>query len=239
MIVTAIPVEGALLPAVNASHYSELFLGWRAQIRIHFAREFPACATGGLRSAGCQKELLWGLPRMSHLESRPMTRVEYLAFFADAPADAVCVAEASPMYLYSSEAPQQIAALNADARIVIVLRDPVQLVRSMHMQNVESRIEPFFDLESALAAESLRSAGVPVPRRQQHTTHAYLRYTAIGTYAPQLQRYFAVFPRRQIHVMIFERLLSAQQEELSRLLEFLRPLPVDGGELRYHSKIQP
>jgi len=54
-----------------------------------------------------------------------------------------------------------------------------------------------------------------------------LRYTAIASYAPQLQRYFAVFPRRQIHVMIFERLLAAQQEKLSRLLEFL-DLPADG-----------
>jgi hypothetical protein len=156
-----------------------------------------------------------------------MTRAEYLAFFADAPADAVCVAEASPMYLYSTEAPRRIAALNADARIVIVLRDPVQLVRSMHMQNVESRIEPFFELEAALGAEALRTAGIPVPRRQQHTTHAFLRYTAVASYAPQLQRYFAVFPRRQIHVMIFERLLAAQQEELSRLLKFLE-LPAAG-----------
>ncbi len=159
-----------------------------------------------------------------------MNRAEYLAFFSEAPADAVCVAEASPMYLYSSEAPQQIAALNAGARIVIVLRDPVQLVRSMHTQNVESRIEPFFELELALGAESLRAAGIPVPRRQQHTTHAFLRYTAIASYAPQLQRYFAVFPRRQIHVMIFERLLVAQQQELTRLLQFLE-LPTD-GELR-------
>src|SRR5450432_898419 len=142
-----------------------------------------------------KKELCWLAPDV-FVESQRMTRADYLAFFAEAPADAVCIAEASPMYLYSSEAPRQIAALNPDARIVIVLRDPVQLVRSMHMQNVESRIEPFFELESALGAESLRTAGIPVPRRQVHTTHAYLRYTAIGSYAPQLRRYLALFPRR-------------------------------------------
>jgi hypothetical protein len=188
-----------------------------------FLRERP----GGF--VPTKKELCWLAPDV-YVENKLMTRAEYLAFFAEAPEEAVCVAEASPMYLYSSEAPRQIAALNADARIVIVLRDPVQLVRSMHRQNVESRIEPFFELESALGAESLRTAGIPVPRHQKHTTHAFLRYTAIGSYAPQLQRYFAVFPRQQIHVMIFERLLSAQQEELSRLLAFLG-LGVD-GELR-------
>jgi hypothetical protein len=176
-----------------------------------------------------QKEL-YGLAPDVYRDGPRMTRAEYLAFFAEVPPDAVCVAEASPMYLYSSEAPRQIAALNADARIVVVLRDPVQLVRSLHMQNVESRIEPFFELEVALGAQSLRAAGIPVPRRQQHTTHAFLHYTAVASYAPQLRRYFAVFPRRQIHVMIFERLVAAQQDELSRLLEFLG-LPAD-GELR-------
>jgi hypothetical protein len=176
------------------------------------------------------KKELYGLAPDVYGEGKPMTRAEYLAFFADAPSNAVCIAEASPMYLYSTEAPRQIAALNADARIVVVLRDPVQLVRSLHMQNVESRIEPFFELEVALGAEALRAKGIPVPRRQQHTTHAFLHYAAIASYAPQLQRYFAIFPRRQIHVMIFERLLAAQQDELSRLLEFLE-LPAH-GELR-------
>jgi hypothetical protein len=177
-----------------------------------------------------ERKELRGLAPDIYDESRGMTRAEYLEFFAGAPADTACVADASPLYLYSSDAPGQIAALNAGARIVIVLRDPVQLVRSLHMQNVKDRIEPFFEIELAIGAEPLRTAGVPVPASKSHTTHAYLRYAAIATYAPQLRRYFATFPRSQIHIMIFERLLAAQQEELARLLQFLE-LPTL-GELR-------
>jgi hypothetical protein len=171
---------------------------------------------------------LRGLAPDVYDESRGMTRAQYLAHFAEAPSDVACVAEASPLYLYSSEAPGQIAALNANAKIVVVLRDPVQLVRSLHMQNVKDRIEPIFELELALGAEQLRTAGVSVPSNKSHTTHAYLHYAAIATYAPQLKRYLAAFPRRQIHVIIFERLLAAPEEELSRLLDFLE-LPVHGS----------
>jgi hypothetical protein len=189
-----------------------------------FLREHPAAFVPELKE-------LRGLAPDVYPESIDLSKEGYLAHFAGAPASARCIAEASPLYLYSSQAPQRIVDLNPEARIVIVLRDPVQLVRSLHMQNVKDRVEPFFELELALGAEPLRAAGIAVPRNHPHTTHAFLHYCKIASYAPQLRRYFAVFPRQQVHVVIFERLLKFPQRELSRLLEFLG-LAVPEGDLR-------
>ncbi len=56
---------------------------------------------------------------------------EYEALFAAAPPHAL-LGEASVFYLYSKVAIGQIMAHNVNARIIVMLRNPVEATRSMH-----------------------------------------------------------------------------------------------------------
>ncbi len=56
----------------------------------------------------------------------------YRALFAEVPHGALA-AEASTSYLWSAEAPERIAAVNPDARIVILLRDPIERAWAHHL----------------------------------------------------------------------------------------------------------
>ena len=65
---------------------------------------------------------------------------EYLALFADAAPDRL-VGEASPSYLRSREAASAIAALQPNARIIALFREPASFVRSLHLHLLEEGVE--------------------------------------------------------------------------------------------------
>lgn len=59
----------------------------------------------------------------------------YRAFFSDAPAGAL-TGEISAWYVYSEEAVPQIMQLFPEAKIVVILRNPVEMARSLHGQHI-------------------------------------------------------------------------------------------------------
>ena len=72
---------------------------------------------------------------------------EYLALFEEASADHVAVGEASVWYMYSKVAVKNILKFNPDAKFIIMLRNPVDLVYSMHAQSLNSVDENVKDFE--------------------------------------------------------------------------------------------
>jgi hypothetical protein len=85
-------------------------------------------------------------------EGTPRTLAEYAALFSDARPDQR-VGEASAQYLWSRTAAGAIAAVQPEARIIAILREPAAFLRSLHLQFVETYVE----------TQSLRS-GVRGPR---------------------------------------------------------------------------
>jgi hypothetical protein len=72
-------------------------------------------------------------------EGTPRTLAEYVALFEDARPDQR-VGEASPLYLWSRTAAARIAAAQPQARIIVILREPASLLRSLHLQFVETYV---------------------------------------------------------------------------------------------------
>ncbi len=65
------------------------------------------------------------------------TEAQYLALFDDR--SRTVVAEATPAYLYSTVAASRIHAFNPGARILVMVRDPVELLHSLHAKMVSVR----------------------------------------------------------------------------------------------------
>jgi hypothetical protein len=131
---------------------------------------------------------------------------EYLALFDAARPGQVC-GEATAKYLVSPTAAAELAALNPAARIVAILREPADFVRSLHLHRVRWGTEPALRLRDALAAEPGR------PPLGRYST--YIRYVE------QIERYRAVFPAEQVLVLVYDDYRRDNIETLRRVFGFL------------------
>lgn len=128
--------------------------------------------------------------------------------------------EASTSYLYSSEAANNIYQHNSEAKIIVMLRNPIDFMHSLHMQYVNETVENENDFKKALKLEQYRQKGLvdPPPRTRCPSFHYYLHR---AQYSEQLKRYFDIFPKKQILVLITEEFQSDNVEAYENVLEFL------------------
>lgn len=154
-------------------------------------------------------------------EGTPRTLEEYRDWFKDA-RPGQRVGEASALYLWSRTAAGAIGRVRPDARIIAILREPASLLRSLHLQFVETYIEPELDFAKALALEEERRAGRSIPR-SSYWPQALL-YSEHVHYAEQLQRYLDVFPPERVLVLIYD---DFRDDNLRTVREVLRFLEVD------------
>jgi hypothetical protein len=126
------------------------------------------------------------------------------------------IGDASPAYLPSPVAAERIRAAVPDARIVAVLRDPVERAYSHFLDNVGSGWEPETDFERVLDL------------REQRRAERWWRkwdYVDNGLYAAQLERYFEAFDRDRIRIYLHDELRADAHGLLTDLLTFLEVDP--------------
>ncbi|PLS87415.1 MAG: sulfotransferase [Actinobacteria bacterium] len=111
--------------------------------------------------------------------------------------DEKVVGEASPLYLYSEKAPARIKHHVPEARLIAVLRDPVERAYSQFLHKVRDGKEPLADFARAIEAEEGR-----VKENWAYGWH----YKRRGFYYRQLSRYYAMFGPEQIRVYLYEDL---------------------------------
>jgi hypothetical protein len=148
---------------------------------------------------------------------RPTTD-EYLSCFAGAD-QARRIGEASAGYLYSDNAPAEILDFNRAADIVIMLREPIEMLRSYHAQALYMGFEDIEDFESALAAEADRARGRRIPPGS--TAPSWLLYTRMARFAPHVERYLDAFGEDHVHITLFDDLRADTAAAYADVLRFL------------------
>ncbi len=132
--------------------------------------------------------------------------------------------EATPDYLFHPLAPGRAAKLLPEARLVVLLRDPVARAWSHHQHMVTLGYEtlPF---EAALDAEEERCAPdlAALAADPSHDAKALLRYSyaARGRYAEQLDRWLAEFAPDRFLVIRSEDLFRDASTSFARIVDFL------------------
>ena len=149
---------------------------------------------------------------------RRMTEAEYLALFRDARPEQRA-GEASPWYLYSHSAAREILDFAPDARVIIMLRNPVDVMYSQHSQLVFNQREDLADFAAALDAEPDRIAGRRLPADAIRPEALYYRTSV--SFAEQVERYLAVFGRERVHFVVFDDLVADPRAVYRATLEFL------------------
>lgn len=125
------------------------------------------------------------------------------------------VGESSGWYLFSQSAADEIHAFAPGADILIMLRNPVDMLHSLHSHFLYSGREYVEDFETALALDPARASGRS-PRR-----FVPLTYRAAVKFAPQVERYIRRFGREHVHVVVFEEFVSDPAGTYRRLCRFL------------------
>ncbi len=146
----------------------------------------------------------------------------YWHHFAEATPDQLC-GDITPYYLFHPAAPQRIHALLPAARLVVLLRDPVERALSHYFHARRLGFETL-PLAEALAMEPARLAGAERILAQpgaQHFSHQKHSYVSRSCYGPQLQRYAELFPSEQLLVLRSEDLFAGCGLLWSRLEQFL------------------
>ena len=147
-----------------------------------------------------------------------MREAQYLALFRDA-RPGQRVGEASSWYLYSESAAREISEFAPDAQIIVMLRNPVDVMYAQHSQLIFNVEEDLTDFADALDAEPARRRGQRMPPGPLRPETLYYRHSV--RYAEQLRRYHDVFGSERVHVILYEELRDQTAAVYRRVLEFL------------------
>lgn len=127
--------------------------------------------------------------------------------------------DASTLYLHSKVAASNLRAANPDLKVIIMLREPVSFMHSLHMQYVNETIEDEIDFAQALEKEARRKSGECIPVRVRCPSHLFYRERA--RYSSQLERYYALFPRENILALTMEEFREDNERHYRLVLDLL------------------
>lgn len=150
----------------------------------------------------------------------------YLRLYEDADGGHLAVGEGSVWYLYSRRAVPEILAFDPAARIVAMVRNPVEMVPSLHSQMRYMRDENE-DLETAWRLQDERRRGREIPRTCR--VPAFLLYGEAASLGAQVERLLEIVPSGQAKVIVFDDFRADAGAVYRETLDFL-DVPDDGRQ---------
>lgn len=129
------------------------------------------------------------------------------------------VGEGTVWYLMSKLAAKEIYEFNKHSKIIIMLRNPVDMMYSLHSQFLVTCNENIEDFNKALNEEEKRRSGY-TKIKDCHFPEG-LQYSYVADYVEHLKRFYAVFPNNQIMVIIFEEFIKDISKSFCEVLKFL------------------
>jgi Sulfotransferase family len=163
-----------------------------------FLTDGPPPAQGGPGDAKTYRENVW-------------RRADYEALF-DGASPGALLGESTPFYLYSEAAQRRIRTLVPDARMIVVLRDPIERAHSNWTHLWSAGLDPIDDFVRACDAEDRRIAAGWAD---------FWRYKRLGLYGEQVQHLYSVFPADQVLLLRYRELLGNPVGALNRICGFL------------------
>tara|TARA_B100000780_G_scaffold263221_1_gene216969 strand:+ start:826 stop:1728 length:903 start_codon:yes stop_codon:yes gene_type:complete len=122
------------------------------------------------------------------------------------------IGEASPSYISNEDCPSLIQQHLPRAKIIAVLREPVARAYSNFLHARRADREPISDFETAFNKET--------ERKSKNLSPLY-HYKGKGYYSEQLYRYYTLFPKENIKILLFEDLIKNPVKTTQEVFEFL------------------
>jgi hypothetical protein len=116
----------------------------------------------------------------------------------------------SPSYLYSKYAAQNIFNYFPEAKIIIMLRNPMERAYSNMVHSVRVGLEPNIDLGALINDETTRLG-----------KNAHYHYLSKGFYSDQVKRYLDLFGSKNVLILKYETFKTDSSNTLKTITEFL------------------
>jgi hypothetical protein len=184
---------------------------------LHYLSEHPQVFTS------VPKELLFWATDFPDAQRSCYVRIDsvdqYVDQFSHATQGHRAVGEGTATYLYSREAIPNILRFNPAARIIVMLRNPADLVPSWHGELLYNRYEDEPDLERAWHLQEARSAGRRIPRGCY--VPQFLQYRDVASLGTQLARLQQMVKPGQLLVVWYDDFAPTPQLVYEKVLSFL------------------
>ena len=173
------------------------------------------------------------LTELPDAELRETVKAEYLGrYFPDVAPSKSVLAEGSVTYLYRAEQMLPILRIWPEAKFVIAIRDPMELLPSLHQRLLYLGDEVVTDFARAWALTDRRRKGLNVP--PSCIDHRWLLYDEVGRLGEYVEKFIATVGRERCHIVIFDDLIRDPQGVYARMLKFIG-LRADGRtDFRVH-----
>jgi hypothetical protein len=196
-LVIGAPKAGTTALHVALSGHPELYMSAIKEPKF-FLTDGPPPAKGGPGDALTYREHVW-------------RRADYEALFDLAPPGTL-TGESTPLYLYDRAALRRIRAEIPEAKLIVIVRDPVERAHSNWTHLWSAGLEPVGDLVRACEQEERRIAA---------GWASFWHYTGLGRYGEQLEYLFSLFPREQVLVLRYRRLVDDPAGTMDQICAFL------------------
>jgi hypothetical protein len=205
----------------------------------------PRTGTTSLAKAlSSHPDVCFSKPKETHFFLRPFSdssieeirqRFEGL-YFRSLHAQHRCFAEGSVSYLYDPSAIARILALYPDARFIVGLRNPLELLPSYHARLLYTMDEDVQDFGRAWALQEHRLRGEHVPPRCRDSR--LLLYREVGRLGSHARRLSEVAGRERCFFYLFEEFRSDSLRIYKDILQFAG-LSDDGkAEIRHKNQVR-
>jgi hypothetical protein len=196
-LVAGVPKSGTTALHAALARHPGLFMSPIKEPKF-FLTDGPPPTKGGPGDALTYREHVW-------------QRDRYEALFDAAPAGTLR-GESTPLYLYDPAAMARISAMIPAVKLIVIIRDPVERAHSNWTHLWSAGLEPIGDFVRACAEEEQRIAA---------GWASFWHYKGLGRYGEQLAHAFTLFPREQVLVLRYRRLIDEPAATLDKICAFL------------------
>ena len=156
---------------------------------------------------------------------RIKTMEEYREIFAHSADQHLRVGEASVYYLRSSVAISNIRDFNPAAKLIAMLRNPVDMIHSFHSQLLYVGEENVSEFETAWRLQERRSRGLDLPPGIR--SPLLVQYAEMGRFGTQTERLLSLFPPSQVKMILYDDFAVSAKKVYDEVIDFLE-VPHDG-----------
>ena len=144
---------------------------------------------------------------------------EYKALYAEPNKKNSILGEASTGYLFSTVAINNLKKHNPAAKIIVLLRNPVDMIHSLHAHLLFCGHEDIADFEEAWELQEERKKGRLLPQDPRY--HPFLQYYDVGCVGTQVKNLLEIFPREQVKFELFDNFIRNPEVIYKDILTFL------------------
>jgi Sulfotransferase family len=197
-LVIGAPKAGTTALHVALAGHPQVFMSPVKEPKFFLTEGKPLPAGRGPGDAATNRKIVW-------------RRSDYEALFAAAPTG-VRRGESTTLYLRNAEACRRISATIPDARLIAVLRDPIDRAHSNWTHLRSAGLEPEGNFLTACALED---------QRRRAGWAQFWQYVAQGRYGEQLEQLYSLFPAEQVLLVMYRNLREEPHKAMDEICDFL------------------